>query len=84
MPKTVAIGARINAVLDADIAKLAALLQRSKSWVIERALEAYVAAEKQFIAAVQEGIDAAERGEVKPHEEVMERIETKIRTRLTQ
>jgi predicted transcriptional regulator len=84
MPKTVAIGARIDAVLDADLAKLAALLQRPKSWVIERALEAYVAAEKQFIAAVQEGIDAAERGEVKPHEEVMERIETKIRTRLAQ
>ena len=84
MPKTVAIGARINAVLDADLARLAALLQRPKSWVIERALEAYVAAEKQFIEAVQEGIDAAERGEVKPHEEVMERLEAKIRTRLTQ
>jgi predicted transcriptional regulator len=84
MPKTVTIGARINAMLDADIAKLAVLLNRPKSWIIERALEAYVAAEKQFIEAVQEGIDAAEQGKTKPHEEFMERIETKIRTRLAQ
>jgi predicted transcriptional regulator len=84
MPKTVTIGARINAMLDADIAQLAVLLNRPKSWIIERALEAYVAAEKQFIEAVQEGIDAAEQGKTKPHEEVMERIETKIRTRLVQ
>ena len=84
MPKTVTIGARINAMLDADVAKLAVLLNRPKSWIIERALEAYVSAEKQFIEAVQEGIDAAEQGKIKPHEEVMERIEAKIRTQLAQ
>ncbi len=84
MPKTVTIGARINAMLDADVAKLAVLLNRPKSWIIERALEAYVSSEKQFIEAVQEGIDAAEQGKIKPHEEVMERIEAKIRTRLAQ
>ena len=84
MPKTVTIGARINATLDADITKLAVLLNRPKSWIIERALEAYVSAEKQFIEAVQEGIDAAEQRKIKPHEEVMERIEAKIRTRLAQ
>ncbi len=66
MPKTVTIGARINAMLDADIAKLAILLNRPKSWIIERALEAYVSAEKQFIEAVQEGIDAAEQGKSNP------------------
>jgi len=84
MPKTVTIGARINAMLDADVAKLAVLLNRPKSWIIERALEAYVSSEKQFIEAVQEGIDAAEQGKIKPHEEVMERIEAKIRTQLAQ
>lgn len=84
MPKTVTIGARINAMLDADVARLAVLLNRPKSWIIERALEAYVSAEKQFIEAVQEGIDAAEQGKIKPHEEVMKRIEAKIRTRLAQ
>lgn len=84
MPKTVAIGARINADLEADIVKLAELLNRPKSWIIERALEAYVAAEKQFLQAVQEGIEAAERGQVKPHEDVMERMGAKIRKRLTQ
>jgi predicted transcriptional regulator len=84
MPKTVSIGARIDAALDADIAKLAVLLNRPKSWVIERALEAYIASEKQFVDAVQEGIDAADRGDVTPHEQVMERMEAKIRTRLMQ
>lgn len=84
MPKTVAIGARIDSTLDADLAQLASLLNRPKSWVIARALEAYITTEKQFLDAVQVGLDAAERGEVTPHEDVMERIETKIRTRLRQ
>jgi len=44
MPKTVAVRARIDAALDADIAKLAELLNRPKSWIIERAREAYLAA----------------------------------------
>ena len=83
MPKTVTIGARIAATLDADLAQLASLLHRPKSWVIERALEAYIAAEKQFIDAVHAGIEAADRGDVTPHAEVMARLEAKIHTRLT-
>lgn len=71
MTKDVTISARVPAALDAGLEKLAAATGRSKSWHVNTALEAYVAAELEFVAAVEEGLAAAERGELVPHEEVM-------------
>lgn len=71
MTKDVTISARVPAPLDAGLEKLAAATGRSKSWHVNAALEAYLAAELEFLAAVEEGLAAAERGELVPHEEVM-------------
>ena len=54
--------------------RLAAATGRSKSWHVNAALEAYVTAELEFVAAVEEGLAAAERGELIPHEDVIAEI----------
>jgi predicted transcriptional regulator len=51
--------------------KVAAILERPRSWVILRAIRQYLADEGQEMLDVQEGIEEAERGEVVPIEEVL-------------
>jgi predicted transcriptional regulator len=51
--------------------KVAAILERPRSWVILRAIRQYLADEGQEVLDVQEGIEEAERGEVVDFDEVM-------------
>jgi predicted transcriptional regulator len=51
--------------------KLAEAVDRPRSWLINQAIDRYLDEEEQFIAAVEEGIAAADRGELIPHEQVM-------------
>jgi predicted transcriptional regulator len=51
--------------------KVAAILERPRSWVILRAIRQYLADEGQEVIDVQEGIAEAERGEVVDFDEVM-------------
>jgi RHH-type rel operon transcriptional repressor/antitoxin RelB len=78
--KTVTIGARISEELDRDLAKLSAATGRSKSWLVADALSSYVAAERVFIQAVEEGIKAAEEGRLVDHEEVVAEFERRYRS----
>jgi predicted transcriptional regulator len=71
MIKDVTISARVPAALDAGLERLAAATGRSKSWHLNAALEAYVAAELAFVEAVQEGLADLEAGHVVEHETVM-------------
>jgi predicted transcriptional regulator len=55
--------------------KVAAGMERSRSWVILRAIRQYLADEGQEVLDVLEGIAEAERGEVVPIEEVLARMD---------
>jgi predicted transcriptional regulator len=67
MPVSVRVPADVMERLD----KVAAILERPRSWVILRAIRQYLADEGQEMLDVQESIEEAERGEVVPIEEVL-------------
>ena len=79
--KTVPIGARISEQLDRDLRKISAATGRSRSWLVADALASYVACEKKFIEAVQEGIKAANEGRLVDHETVIAELERRRRAR---
>ncbi len=70
----ITISARIPAGLGQQVDRLAAAVRRNRSWIIEEALRAYVAQELQFLEAVEEGIRAAEAGDVVDHATVVEEM----------
>jgi RHH-type rel operon transcriptional repressor/antitoxin RelB len=77
--KTITIGARNSEQLDRDLRTLAIATGRSKSWLVAEALRSYVETEKEFIAAVEEGIKAAEEGRVVDHETVVAELDRRYR-----
>ena len=62
---------RLEDALASRLDTLAEALDRPRTWVIERALERYLDAETQFLEAVEEGIQAAEAGDVVDHAVVL-------------
>ena len=46
--------------------------------MLEDAVTAYVAREERIMAGIREGIEAAERGEGTPHDEVFAKLEKKL------
>jgi predicted transcriptional regulator len=79
--KTVTIGARISEELDRDLRKISAATGRSKSWLVAHALSSYVASEKEFVEAVEEGMRALEEGRTVPHEAVVAELERRRKAR---
>jgi predicted transcriptional regulator len=73
--KTITIGARISEQLDKDLRTLAVATGRTKSWLVAEALKSYVEAERQLIAAVEEGIKAADEGRLVDHAAVVAEVE---------
>jgi predicted transcriptional regulator len=71
MPVSIRVPADVVEALD----KVAAILERPRSWVILRAVRQYLADEGQEVLDVQEGIEEAERGEVVDFDEAMARFE---------
>jgi predicted transcriptional regulator len=71
MPVSVRVPADVMERLD----KVAAILERPRSWVILRAIRQYLADEGQEMLDVQEGIEEAERGEVIDFDEVMAELD---------
>ena len=51
--------------------RLAAAIDRSRSWAINQAIEQYLDHEEWFTEAVREGVAAADRGELVPHHEAV-------------
>ena len=62
---------RVPADLIETLDKIAAALERPRSWVMLRALRQYIADEGQEILDVQEGIAELDRGEGIPIEDVL-------------
>jgi RHH-type rel operon transcriptional repressor/antitoxin RelB len=79
--KSVTITARIPAALAKKLEAYAKAAKRTRSWVVEDIIDRYVDNEMAIVKAVQEGIDAADRGEMVPHEEVFRKLREKSAAR---
>jgi predicted transcriptional regulator len=71
MVKPTPISVRLQPELNDQVTAIAVSLDRSKSWVIEQAVKDYVALQAWQLAAIDEGIQAADAGQVVPHEDVV-------------
>jgi predicted transcriptional regulator len=63
---TVRVPAEIKDQLDA----LAENMDRSRSWIVNQAIENYISHNEWFVREVRKGLEAAERGEFASPEEV--------------
>lgn len=71
MSKTAPLSVRLDAALNDRLAAIAVALDRPKSWVIEQAVQDFVAVQEWQLAAVEAGLRAADQGRVVPHEDVV-------------
>jgi predicted transcriptional regulator len=77
----VTISARIPEDLKGDLTVLARALRRTPSWVIEEALRDYITREKDFLAAIDEGIQADDAGDLAEHADVVAELDQIIAQR---
>ncbi|HEU4962189.1 MAG TPA: ribbon-helix-helix domain-containing protein [Sphingomonas sp.] len=70
MSKSAVITARVDPDLSERLDALAGKLERSRAWIVAKAIERYVAEEAAFLDFLQVGIDAADRGDVISQEEM--------------
>jgi predicted transcriptional regulator len=72
---------RLPDELAARLDKLAASIDRPKSWVIEQAIARYVAEESWQVQAIAEAFAEYQQGKatLHPHDDVMGRLEQRIR-----
>ena len=77
--RDITISTRISGDLAEQVEQLSSALGRNKSWLLQQALESYVASERQFLEAVREGMDAWKAGEVVDHSAVLADWERKKR-----
>lgn len=64
------VSVRLKGSLNEQLGALAAALDRPKSWVIEQAIQDYIALQDWQLAAIDEGIRAADEGRVVAQEDV--------------
>eukprot|EP01035_Chromulina_nebulosa_P037657 gene37657-50841_t len=76
MSKTSVITARIDVDLSDRIDALAAKLDRSRAWIMSKAIERFVEEETAFRAFIQAGEDSIDRGEFFTQEEMEEWAES--------
>jgi len=79
MSKTSVVTTRLDADLSDRLDTLAAALERSRAWIVSKAVERYVEEELAFRAFIQEGVDAADRGELISQEEMEAWVEARGR-----
>ncbi len=77
-----AVTVRLSEEMIEQLDELAGAMDRTRTWLVADALQQYLAAERQWLEDIRAGIAEAERGEVIPHEEVMEEMEAKIAAHL--
>jgi predicted transcriptional regulator len=69
--KTQPLSIRLEPDLNAQVTAIAEALDRPKSWIVEQALKDYVAIQQWQLAAIDEGIAAADAGDLVNHEDVV-------------
>lgn len=78
MHKDVTITARIESELSERLTRLAAVQGRSKSWVVGKALRAYLDEELAFVEAVEEGLDDMRQGRTVAQQDVAARFRARF------
>jgi predicted transcriptional regulator len=73
------ITARVDGETADKIGHIASCTGRSRSWLVAKALKEFADREAAFIAFVQEGIDAVDRGETVDEAEADRRIDSMLR-----
>ncbi len=81
MSKTAVVTARVSEETLATLDKLSARLDRSRAWIVTRAIERYVEDESEFPAFLQVGRDDVDAGRVLTQEEVEARFHAKREAR---
>lgn len=79
--KTSVVTARLDAETLDGLDQLAERLERSRAWLVAKAVQQYVKEENEFYAFVKEGEDAIERGDYVTHEELVAEIKAMRRQR---
>jgi len=79
MSKTSVITARLDPETMALVDKVAKSHGRSRAWFAAHAIQRVVESEADFMGFIQVGIDAADRGELIPHEEVIAELDAMIK-----
>jgi predicted transcriptional regulator len=74
MSKSAVITARVDEETLALVDKVAKASGRSRAWIAAQAIREVAEREAEYLAFVQEGIDAADRGDLIPHDEVFRRL----------
>lgn len=75
MAKSNVVTARLDDKTLADLNRLAEYHDRSRAWLVAKAVDRYVKEETEFFAFLQEGEDAIDRGEFVTHDELVAEIE---------
>ena len=83
MTKNVAIVAELPQPLAAELQSLALSSGRSTSGLIADALQFYIASERDFVAAVEEGLMAMARGDTVDHETIVQDLDERLKRRGT-
>jgi predicted transcriptional regulator len=78
MSKTAVVTARIDPETLAGLDKLADHQDRSRAWLVAKAVERYVREESEFFAFIQEGEDAIARGDCVTHEQLVAEIDAML------
>lgn len=73
------ITARVDPGTAEKIGLIASSTGRSRSWLVAKALKEFADRESEFLAFVQEGVDAADRGETVDEAEADRRIDALLR-----
>ena len=76
--QTSVVTARLDAETLAGLEKLAAYHDRSRAWLIAKAVKRYVKEEAEFFAFLQEGEDDFARGDYITHDELVARLRNRI------
>ncbi len=76
MAKSTTLSFRVDADLKNELTKIAKRQDRSASYIAEQAIKDRVAFEQAQVRAIEEGLAAADRGELIPHAEVKAWVES--------
>ena len=69
---------RLDDTTRAKLDELAATLDRSRAWLINEAIRQYLDHQSWMLEKIDEGIEAADRGELIPHADAMAKLDGMI------
>ena len=78
MSKSAVITARVDEDTLRLVDRVAKAQGRTRAWFVANAVQRFAEAEAGYLAFVQEGIDALDRGDSVPHDEVMAELDGMI------